>query len=351
MPWVVSQHFEESLVSWQAPERFLGTLGHFVSPTAPSGIVMGLATHSLVPTDDPAEEGRPSGAVQPLPLAVGPSSSEQATGRQVSTRRLALPENAPEESSSADAWVRNPRNCRARPRHLPRSRSSRRRQTQNRCLLRPGRGTYCRVGTGGCPRPSPVGRPTVGPPVRANQQLAGACAHPARLAACRTSGGRGSPISLRHDPSSPSPLRQSHRGAPSRWAALKSVENEPAPAATATTSLVGERAIVDTSPHPGQTEVSSLQAEAAPGAPDADLPLASPPSPAARPRCHDVPSAAPFGVCSPDAGVGRGSDAGVGRDSDAGGSRRSRRSRPQSRRRSRPQSRRRSRAQWRRCWD
>ena len=41
MPWVVSQHFDESLVSWRPPERFLAPLGHSVSPAAPSGMVDG----------------------------------------------------------------------------------------------------------------------------------------------------------------------------------------------------------------------------------------------------------------------------------------------------------------------
>src|SRR5579862_3593995 len=49
MPWVVSRHFDESLVSWQPPERFIGTLGHSVSASAPSGVVDGLAVSLPAP--------------------------------------------------------------------------------------------------------------------------------------------------------------------------------------------------------------------------------------------------------------------------------------------------------------
>jgi len=34
MPVIVSQHFDDSLVSWQPPQRFIGDLGHAITDTA-----------------------------------------------------------------------------------------------------------------------------------------------------------------------------------------------------------------------------------------------------------------------------------------------------------------------------
>jgi hypothetical protein len=98
MPSVVSRHFEDSLVSWQPPERFLAPLGHSVSPSAPAGIIEGIAVLSPGPAVSPPEaasafpaEG-PAPTEQPLTLAVPSAPASQARRQpQVTTRRLDLP--------------------------------------------------------------------------------------------------------------------------------------------------------------------------------------------------------------------------------------------------------------------
>ena len=103
MPWVVSQHFDESLVSWRAPERFLAPLGHSVSPAAPSGVIDGLAILSPAPAPEPVAApipfppDVPAAHDQPLTLAVPPAASTEQEGRRRrgSSRTLPLPSDQP----------------------------------------------------------------------------------------------------------------------------------------------------------------------------------------------------------------------------------------------------------------
>lgn len=93
MPVVVSRHFDDSLVSWQPPERFIDTLGHSVSPTAPSGIIEGMAVLSPVPEAEPQLGAGQIGGQEPLTLAIPPSASPDKRDERsrVSTRRLDPP--------------------------------------------------------------------------------------------------------------------------------------------------------------------------------------------------------------------------------------------------------------------
>lgn len=71
VPWVVSQHFDDSLVSWQPPELFIAPLGHSISASAPAGVVEGLAILSPAPLVQPVVASSPAAASNtPLPLVV-----------------------------------------------------------------------------------------------------------------------------------------------------------------------------------------------------------------------------------------------------------------------------------------
>ena len=98
MPLVVSQHFDESLVSWQPPERFLGPLGHSVSPAAPSGVVDGTVASCALrrrlnrsAAPDPVRPDVPAAPDQPLTLAVPPGRVRRARGQA----KARVVENAP----------------------------------------------------------------------------------------------------------------------------------------------------------------------------------------------------------------------------------------------------------------
>jgi Domain of unknown function (DUF4157) len=104
MPLIVSQRFDESLVSWQPPERFIGPLGHSVSPDAPSGVVDGAAAMTVslpdlaAPTLDPAPQ--PASSPEPLTLAIPPARSSGPDEAQTwaSSRRLdAYPADSPDQ--------------------------------------------------------------------------------------------------------------------------------------------------------------------------------------------------------------------------------------------------------------
>ncbi len=79
MPVVVSQHFDDSLVSWQPPEMYIGNLGHAVSSLGPSGLIEASLTRVPEPAVrlEPAAE-RPA-ASEDLTLAV--SAPSPASGR------------------------------------------------------------------------------------------------------------------------------------------------------------------------------------------------------------------------------------------------------------------------------
>ena len=93
MPVVVSRHFDDSLVSWQPPERFIDTLGHSVSSTAPSGVVEGIAVLSAPAEAEPPIPTGPAAAGEPLTLAIPPSTASERRDERssVSTRRLDPP--------------------------------------------------------------------------------------------------------------------------------------------------------------------------------------------------------------------------------------------------------------------
>ena len=101
MPSVVSKHFEDSLTSWQAPPRFLGSLGHSVTPEAPAGVVQGMAlTVAPIPPSEPAPAGAPAAD---LPLAVAPQHLGDSGRRapDASVRRLSSPFLASEGEAPA----------------------------------------------------------------------------------------------------------------------------------------------------------------------------------------------------------------------------------------------------------
>ena len=73
--WVHSHHFEDSLTTWQPPERFLGELGHAVTDTAPSGLVEGLTVLAPAPQPQP-EPLHTVPSSESLPLAVPPAPAK-----------------------------------------------------------------------------------------------------------------------------------------------------------------------------------------------------------------------------------------------------------------------------------
>ncbi|MGH9115294.1 MAG: hypothetical protein ACRDWW_05630, partial [Acidimicrobiales bacterium] len=83
MPLALSRVFEESLVSWQAPEMSLGDLGHAVTPSAPAGVIEAVAVLS-----PPAPDG--GGDDLELPLAVPPGAAGEPE-----VTRIAFPGWAP----------------------------------------------------------------------------------------------------------------------------------------------------------------------------------------------------------------------------------------------------------------
>ncbi|HET6915497.1 MAG TPA: DUF4157 domain-containing protein [Acidimicrobiales bacterium] len=91
MPVVVSRHFDDSLASWQPPERFLAPLAHSLSPDAPSGSVEVLA-HLAEPlptsvTHPPVEHAH--GGNQPeLVLAVPPVAHAPHREPVMTSRRI-----------------------------------------------------------------------------------------------------------------------------------------------------------------------------------------------------------------------------------------------------------------------
>ena len=124
MPWVVARHFEDSLTSWQPPERFLRPLGHSVSPAAPSGLVEGIMVSSpglAAGPPDEAESAAPAPGINPatasisddqfLTLANPPASSSDGAGqRQVlSSRSIPGPWDPGPTSSAGPESVSGPR--------------------------------------------------------------------------------------------------------------------------------------------------------------------------------------------------------------------------------------------------
>lgn len=57
VPYVFSHRFQDQLVSWTPPARFVGALLHAVSPEAPSGIVEAIAILAPAPIDDAGDGG------------------------------------------------------------------------------------------------------------------------------------------------------------------------------------------------------------------------------------------------------------------------------------------------------
>ncbi|HET7523559.1 MAG TPA: hypothetical protein VFJ79_05380, partial [Acidimicrobiales bacterium] len=91
MPVVVSRHFDDSLASWQPPERFLAPLAHSLSPDAPSGAVQGLAQLAEpAPTSltRPAVEPAPAENQAELVLAVPPAADAAHREPVVTSRRI-----------------------------------------------------------------------------------------------------------------------------------------------------------------------------------------------------------------------------------------------------------------------
>ncbi|MGH9056610.1 MAG: hypothetical protein ACRDYY_12235, partial [Acidimicrobiales bacterium] len=115
MPLALSRVFEESLISWQAPDMSLGDLGHAVTPSAPAGVVAAVAVLSPAPDTagstvlSPAPDTAGSTAAAPrrepaggfgdaveLPLAV-----PQGPGGEPEVTRIAFPGWAPDRPRPA----------------------------------------------------------------------------------------------------------------------------------------------------------------------------------------------------------------------------------------------------------
>ncbi len=88
MPFVVSQHFDESLVSWQSPERFVGALGHSISDSAPSGVVEAMTVLTPRPATQPEAGSRRAVSDEPLTLAVPPVAVPPVAGTGPEVNRL-----------------------------------------------------------------------------------------------------------------------------------------------------------------------------------------------------------------------------------------------------------------------
>ena len=263
MPLVVAPYFQDSLVAWQPPERFLGDLGHAVTPEAPSGIVTGLATHPLAAPELAARDVRPSADEQPLPLAVAHPAAEEARGVQVSTRRLDLPEWPSEDP----AWQPSESSVPAEPTPEP--------------AASPGSHAEPAVVSelvGAAPPPSviePLVRPLEAQPMASR---------------------------LVHAPTPPElplvelPSARLPEPAPAvRTSTQTPVEQ---PEGVATIPLVGERGLVDPTPTSAPPVMLPPEPAAASGPPTTELPLASPspsdetvagPRPAPQPAVNPEP--------------------------------------------------------------
>jgi Domain of unknown function (DUF4157) len=91
-PWIVSQHFDDSLVARQAPPQFIGDLGHSVSDTAPSGVMEGVAVLAPELDQEPAPEAGHAGDSDDLPLAAPHTMAAEKPEPQVLEERRLWPE-------------------------------------------------------------------------------------------------------------------------------------------------------------------------------------------------------------------------------------------------------------------
>ncbi|MBI0299650.1 hypothetical protein JBE04_35630 [Streptomyces sp. PRKS01-29] len=103
--------FRAGLGTWQNAS-FLGTLGHLVSPEAPSGVGHGLATPLTPPTPSPADTPNPIRRTPPtVSREVGPVvARELATPRRAPVQRVAEDAAAPgtrvaEDAVTPDTWA------------------------------------------------------------------------------------------------------------------------------------------------------------------------------------------------------------------------------------------------------
>ncbi len=102
VPFVVSRHFDDDLVSWHAPELSLAPLGHAISTTAPSGVVQAMAvlsSEALVaePVDPPSGPDATLSLVTPVgaPPVAGPVNAVRSTPGSVAASPTTLPRSAP----------------------------------------------------------------------------------------------------------------------------------------------------------------------------------------------------------------------------------------------------------------
>lgn len=274
MPSVVSKQFDESLVSWQPPPRFLESLGHSVSSAAPSGVVEGLAV--LIPLPAAEEAPAPPPPAQPsLPLAQTPGQRDASARHGHSTTREI---SFPLVDTSEQAWESSGFEESANPVAPPDA-------------VAPPVDSAAMT-----PAPAPFESPTAPPPAAGRADLVGDAtltSAPRPLVASLLPAD--TPSRLVHAPTPPQlPLAQlpsapmPQRPVASTVTTSLPEAGEPAPSRTDVVGLVGERAAVEpTVSQPAAAASGAAVTPAVPAAaspepatpqgPSGELPLVSPP--------------------------------------------------------------------------